>query len=172
MSKGIRWKTASPPVVELRLNRLLQVLFFLLTALFETIPFSKTHNVNLHYNLSPVARTELLKTFKQPLYNNFQKLPTLPDSHLSTINCHHSWKSSSVCLGAFWICQGIYGRRFSDHWEARSSFHSSVFESVYITTQYTIMCRQKKCVFVGSLEVMVIGPKLSHLGPIRRILSH
>ena len=58
--------------------------------------------------------------------------------------------------------------------QVRSSFHLSVLESVYIKTQIPVLCTQKEFVFSLGLfkQTMLIGPNWSHLGPIRRILTH
>ena len=72
-------------------------------------------------------------------------------------------------------CAKTYtGDNFRIIGQARSSFHLSVLESVYIKTQNTVLCRQIEFVFSLGLfkNTMVIGPNWSHLGPIRRILSH
>ena len=58
--------------------------------------------------------------------------------------------------------------------QARSSFHLSVKESVYITTQSQVLCRQKSSFshWDSSSKQWLIGPNWALLGLIRRILSH
>ena len=58
--------------------------------------------------------------------------------------------------------------------QAGSSFHLCVLESVYVKTQNPVLCRQKSMFshWDSSSKQWVIGPNWSHLGPIRRILSH
>ena len=59
-------------------------------------------------------------------------------------------------------------------WQARSSFHLSVLESVYIKTQ-TQSCVDKKSLFFhldSSSKSLLIGSNWSNLGPVRCILSH
>ena len=58
--------------------------------------------------------------------------------------------------------------------QARSSFHLSVLDSVYIKTQHPVLCREKEFVFsLGLLKyIILIDPYWPHLGPISRILSH
>ena len=58
--------------------------------------------------------------------------------------------------------------------QTRSSFDLGVLESVYIKTQNPVLCRQNECVFSLVLfkQTMEIGPNWSHLGPIRRIITH
>ena len=58
--------------------------------------------------------------------------------------------------------------------QASSSFHLSVWESVYIKIQNPVLCRQKEFVFSLGLfkYTMLKGPNWPLLEPIRRILSY
>ena len=58
--------------------------------------------------------------------------------------------------------------------QARSSFHLSVLESVYIKTQNPILCKQKEFVFHldSSSKQWRIGANWPIIGPNRRIIHH
>ena len=90
----------------------------------------------------------------------------------SKINCESA-------IGKHLIANPEYAKTYTDEnfriiGQARSSFHLSVLESVYIKAQNPVLCRQKEFVFSLGLfkQTMLIGPNWSHLGPIRRILTY
>ena len=88
----------------------------------------------------------------------------------SNINCESA-------IGQHLIANPEYAKTYTDDnfWIiGQARFRLSVLESVYIKTQNPVLCRQKEFVFSLGLfkYTMLIGPNWSHLGPIRRILTH
>ena len=104
--------------------------------------------------------------------NNARKQPPcMCKNNNSNIACE-------LAIGQYHTTNPECTKAYTDHnfqivGQARSSFHLSFLETVYIKTQYPVLCRQTEFIFLIGLftSKMVIGPNWSHLRLIRRILS-
>ena len=110
-------------------------------------------------------------SIRKKSYAAREQLPRICKNNKSKINCE-------TAIGQHLIANPECAKTYTDNnfqiiGQARSSFHLSNLESVYIKTQNPVMCKQNELVFSLGLfkYTMLTGPNWSHLGPIRRILS-
>ena len=111
---------------------------------------------------SSVHRTHSLETCRQnkaacptsirrKSYAARKQPPRICKNNKSKINCESA-------IGQHLLTYPECAKTYTDDnfriiGQARSSFHLSVLESVYIKTQNPVLCRQKECFLIGTLQV-------------------
>ena len=81
--------------------------------------------------------------------------PRMCKKNNSKINCESAIRQHLIANPE---CAKTYADdKFRIIGQARSSFHLSVLESVYIKTQNPVLCRQKECFLIGILKVNYVN---------------